>query len=110
MQGLADGYFVIPYTLAHYLGEHAAAAGHDRRTTRSARPQAASQARIDQLLSVKGIEDAARSCTASSARMLWDEVGMARNEPGLQRALERDSAAARGVLAERLGARRRRTT
>ena len=30
MQGLADGYFVIPYTIGDYLGEHAAAEGHDR--------------------------------------------------------------------------------
>ena len=30
MQGLADGYFVIPYTLAGYLGGDAAAEGHDR--------------------------------------------------------------------------------
>ena len=30
MQGLADGYFVIPYTIGDYLAEHAAAEGHDR--------------------------------------------------------------------------------
>jgi succinate dehydrogenase / fumarate reductase flavoprotein subunit len=53
MQGLADGYFVIPYTLANYLGGTTFApvtAEHD--AFREA--EAAVQARIDQLLAVKG--------------------------------------------------------
>ena len=48
--------------------------------------------------------------TASSGRIMWDDVGMARTEAGLRRALAADSEAARGVLAERLGARAGRTT
>ena len=44
MQGLADGYFVIPYTLGHYLAEHAAAEGRRPSTTRSRRREQRVQA------------------------------------------------------------------
>ena len=54
--------------------------------------EATVQARIDRLLAVKGSEDAARSSTASSAQLLWDDVGMARNEAGLQEGPRRDPA------------------
>jgi succinate dehydrogenase / fumarate reductase, flavoprotein subunit len=85
MQGLADGYFVAPYTVANYLGGTSLAAvtsEHD-----SFKEAAASaQARIDQVLNVKGsrtIRDFHRAIGA----ICWDHVGMARNEQGLQRAI-----------------------
>ena len=110
MQGLADGYFVIPYT----LGALPRRARRSRRsrptTTRSRRPRAAVQERIDTAAARQGQRRRRASCTASSAQLLWDDVGMARNDAGLRHALERDSAAARRVLAERVGARARPTT
>jgi succinate dehydrogenase / fumarate reductase, flavoprotein subunit len=85
MQGLADGYFVAPYTVANYLGGTAlpgVTSDHD-----SFKEAAASaQDRIDQVLHVKGsrtIRDFHRSIGA----ICWDHVGMARNEQGLQRAI-----------------------
>ena len=107
MQGLADGYFVIPATLAHYLGSSTFApvtTEHDA----FAEAAASVQARIDQLLSVKGSKTP-RQLHRELGAILWDNVGMARNEQGLREALAADSAAARGVLAERLGARPGRT-
>ncbi|MGH9373906.1 MAG: fumarate reductase/succinate dehydrogenase flavoprotein subunit [Vicinamibacterales bacterium] len=87
MQGLADGYFVIPYTLAHYLGSTAMPAvttEHD--AFRDA--EASVQGHIDRLLSVKG-KKTPRDLHRALGQLLWDEVGMARNEAGLRRTLEK---------------------
>jgi succinate dehydrogenase / fumarate reductase flavoprotein subunit len=87
MQGLADGYFVIPYTLAHYLGSAslpAVTADHD--AFREAAQ--ATQARIDKLLQVRG-RRTPRALHRELGRLLWDEVGMARNAGGLKKALAR---------------------
>ena len=55
MQGLADGYFVIPYTLGQYLASTSLEPSRPI-TTRSARPSHRSEARLDTLLAVKGRE------------------------------------------------------
>ena len=109
MQGLADGYFVIPYTLAHYL-EQLVVPGRSRRDHDAfAEAEAAVQARIDRLLSVKGSKTP-RQLHRELGALLWDEVGMSRNDAGLRRALDAHSRAPRRVLAERLGAGTSRTT
>ncbi len=87
MQGLADGYFIIPYTLAHYLASTplpAVSTDHD------AFKEAADavQRRIDALLRVRGSKTP-RQLHRELGAVLWDEVGMARNAAGLKRALER---------------------
>jgi succinate dehydrogenase / fumarate reductase flavoprotein subunit len=87
MQGLADGYFVIPYTLAHYLGGTplpAVSTGDDE--FRAAEDRV--QAHIDRLLAVKGSKTP-RQLHRELGAVLWDDVGMARNETGLRRALAR---------------------
>jgi succinate dehydrogenase / fumarate reductase flavoprotein subunit len=87
MQGLADGYFVIPYTIGGYLGGSTlpkVEAGHD--AFRAAAAEA--QGRIDRLVKAKG----RKSTTAfhrELGKLLWDKVGMARNAAGLKEALER---------------------
>ena len=87
MQGLADGYFVIPYTLAHYLGGTPLPrvdTDHEAFTE----AQTSVQARIDKLLSVKGSKTP-RQLHRELGEVLWDDVGMARNEAGLRKALGR---------------------
>jgi succinate dehydrogenase / fumarate reductase flavoprotein subunit len=87
MQGLADGYFVIPYTLAHYLGSTTFASvttDHEA----FAEAENAVQARIDKLLSVRG-KKTPRELHRELGRVLWDEVGMARSDAGLRKALAR---------------------
>jgi succinate dehydrogenase / fumarate reductase, flavoprotein subunit len=87
MQGLADGYFVIPTTLAHYLGGSTFApvtTEHDAFNEAAA----AVQGRIDRLLAVKGSKTP-RQLHRDLGALLWDEVGMARNDAGLRRALTR---------------------
>ena len=87
MQGLADGYFVIPYTLAHYLGSNALpAVSIDHDAFREA--EASVQVRIDTLLDVRGSKTP-RELHRELGQLLWNEVGMARNGPGLVRTLER---------------------
>ena len=87
MQGLADGYFVIPYTLAHYLGSATLPAVT---TEHDAFKEAAStvQDRIDKLLTVKG-NKTPRQLHRELGALLWDEVGMARNDAGLRKTLQR---------------------
>ena len=86
MQGLADGYFVIPYTIGHYIASTPLAKvtiDHD------AFKEAAecSQARIARLLSVKG-DRGIRELHRELGRIMWDDVGMARNQQSLLRALD----------------------
>jgi succinate dehydrogenase / fumarate reductase flavoprotein subunit len=85
MQGLADGYFVIPYTIGHYL---ASAPLPTVTTDHDAFKQAADsvQARIGQLLGVKG-NRGIREIHRELGRIMWDDVGMARTEESLKRAL-----------------------
>jgi succinate dehydrogenase / fumarate reductase flavoprotein subunit len=87
MQGLADGYFVIPYTLAGYLGGTALPpVTTDHEAFKEA--ETSVQAQIDRLLSVKGKKSPAELHRELGA-VLWDDVGMARNDAGLRRALAR---------------------
>jgi succinate dehydrogenase / fumarate reductase flavoprotein subunit len=85
MQGLADGYFVIPCTIGHYL---AGTTLPKVTTSHDAFGEAANavQSRINQLLSVKGSRGI-REIHRELGRLMWDDVGMARNEAGLLHAL-----------------------
>jgi succinate dehydrogenase / fumarate reductase flavoprotein subunit len=87
MQGLADGYFVIPYTLAHYIAStpvEKVTTDHD--AFKEAEDNV--QQRINRLLSVKGSKTP-RQLHRELGHVMWDEVGMARNEAGLRKALAR---------------------
>src|SRR5262249_26267755 len=85
MQGLADGYFVIPYTTADYL---ASARLPKVTTEHDAFKEAASnsQNQINKLLAVKG-RRGIREIHRELGRIMWDDVGMARTEASLQSAL-----------------------
>jgi succinate dehydrogenase flavoprotein subunit len=85
MQGLADGYFIAPYTVANYL---ASARLGKVSTDQDAFKEAArvSQERIDHVLRVKG-KRTVRQFHRQLGRIMWDHVGMARTEPGLKEAL-----------------------
>ncbi len=85
MQGLADGYFVIPYTIGHYL---ASAPLGKVTTDHDAFKDAADsvQKHINRLLSVKG-NRGIREIHRELGRIMWDDVGMARTDASLRRAL-----------------------
>ncbi|MEK7434176.1 MAG: fumarate reductase/succinate dehydrogenase flavoprotein subunit [Cyanobacteriota bacterium] len=81
MQGLADGYFVIPYTLGEYL---AANTLEKVTTEHDAFKQAEDEvkAKLNQLLSVKG-NKTVQEYHQQLGHLMWDNVGMARNKEGL---------------------------
>jgi succinate dehydrogenase / fumarate reductase, flavoprotein subunit len=87
MQGLADGYFVIPYTLGNYM------AGQIRTnaipTTHRAFEEAenAVKERIEKLMSIKGTESV-ENFHKRLGKIMWEKCGMARNEKGLTEAIE----------------------
>ncbi|HKF68010.1 MAG TPA: succinate dehydrogenase (quinone) flavoprotein subunit, partial [Vicinamibacterales bacterium] len=87
MQGLADGYFVIPYTIGDYLAN---AALPKITTDHDAFKEAASNAQnqINKLLAVKG-RRGIREIHRELGRIMWDDVGMARTDASLQNALAR---------------------
>ena len=87
MQGLADGYFVSPYTLGNYLAD-------DIRTTSiptdhpafvEAEQKAAD--RINTLMSIKG-KQTVESFHKRLGKIIWDKCGMARNAEGLKQAIK----------------------
>ncbi len=86
MQGLADGYFVLPYTIGDYLapllGEQLPPADHD--AFREA--EADVRGRVEGMLAVRGT----RSVDwfhRELGKIMWDYCGMARSRPGLEKAL-----------------------
>lgn len=87
MQGLADGYFVIPYTIGNYLAtaklDKNVSADHEE--FRKAEQDA--QDKINKLMSIKGKETPTHF-HRELGKLMWDKVGMARNEAGLKKALE----------------------
>jgi succinate dehydrogenase / fumarate reductase flavoprotein subunit len=85
MQGLADGYFVIPYTLGNYLAGSMLGAVSTQHEA-FAEAEHAVQDRITRILSVKGSKTP-RELHRQLGRLLWDNVGMARTAESLQKAL-----------------------
>jgi succinate dehydrogenase / fumarate reductase flavoprotein subunit len=86
MQGLADGYFIIPYTIGGYLADRKGPKmTTDHAAVKDAEHDAAS--RIQQLLSVKG-KRTVDSIHRELGLMLWDKCGMSRHETGLKELLE----------------------
>jgi succinate dehydrogenase / fumarate reductase, flavoprotein subunit len=87
MQGLADGYFVIPNTLPNYLASQMG----KRPSPESPEFDHAEQsvrARLEKLLKVNGTRSA-DSFHRELGVLLWDKCGMARNEQGLREALRK---------------------
>ena len=85
MQGLADGYFVLPYTIGHYLAAH----GHPELSTSTPEFDAAEQAvraRTEQLLGVNGSRSV-ESFHRELGALMWERCGMSRNATGLARAI-----------------------
>jgi succinate dehydrogenase / fumarate reductase flavoprotein subunit len=87
MQGLADGYFIVPYTIGGYLSKKL---GEKVSTEHDAFSRAESDvtARIDRLLSING-KRTVDQIHKELGKILWEYVGMARNREGLKKALKK---------------------
>ncbi len=87
MQGLADGYFILPYTIGNYFGStKQVKIGVDHPEFR--RAEAECRARIDKLLSIRG-KKTPIEFHREIGRLMWDHCGMARNAAGLKECLRR---------------------
>lgn len=87
MQGLADGYFVIPYTLGHYLATHKPEPiAEDHPEFKKVVEDV--KARTNKLLNINGTRTV-DSFHQELGRIMWDYCGMARTKEGLQTALQK---------------------
>jgi succinate dehydrogenase / fumarate reductase flavoprotein subunit len=87
MQGLADGYFILPNTINDYLAS-AELPSVDTNHPAFIEAEAGAKGKLDRLLAVNGhrtVDDFHKEL----GQLLWDNCGMARNEQGLKEALER---------------------
>lgn len=86
MQGLADGYFVLPYTIGDYLANDIRTGAISSDSAEFEAAENAVQERIDHLINNNGskpVDDFHRRL----GRIMWNECGMSRNEAGLKNAI-----------------------
>lgn len=85
MQGLADGYFVIPYTLGDYIANNPLPkVTTDHEAFKEA--EDASRKNLNKLLTIKG-NKTVTEFHRELGHIMWDNVGMARNRQGLEKAI-----------------------
>lgn len=85
MQGLADGYFVIPYTIGHYFASNPKSCPSNETSEFKGAEEEANQ-KIKKLLSIDG-KRTVRSFHRELGKLVWDKCGMARNKEGLEEAI-----------------------
>jgi succinate dehydrogenase / fumarate reductase, flavoprotein subunit len=85
MQGLADGYFILPYTIGDYIAG-ARLPKLDAASAAVREPQAAVESQVKRLLDIDGSKTVDHFHRALG-RVMWDYCGMARNADGLKQAL-----------------------
>ncbi len=86
MQGLADGYFIIPYTIGDYLAQGGLKTVNNTDETFKHAEEAVKE-NLDRMLAIKGrktVDDIHKEL----GKVMWEYVGMARNKDGLEKALE----------------------
>ena len=86
MQGLADGYFVLPYTIGDYLSKHM---GEEKTTDHPAFTEAEQGVKdqTEKLLEING-KRSVDSFHRELGKLLWDYCGMSRSKEGLEKALQ----------------------
>ncbi|RXK47130.1 fumarate reductase/succinate dehydrogenase flavoprotein subunit [Aquirufa rosea] len=86
MQGLADGYFVIPYTIGAYLASEIRTPALSTDSEAFVNAEKAVQEQIDKLMSIKGTKSV-DYFHKKLGLIMWNKCGMARNEEGLKMAI-----------------------
>lgn len=87
MQGLADGYFVLPYTIQNYLADEILTPRMSTDLPEFKEAEDAVNARIERLMNIRGNESV-DSFHKRSGHQLWELVGMSRNKEDLQKAVD----------------------
>lgn len=86
MQGLADGYFVLPYTIQNYLADQINVPRFKTDLPEFAESEKQVQVRLQKLFDVKGTKPVDHFHRLLG-KIMWEYVGMARNKAGLQKAI-----------------------
>ncbi|MCF0189263.1 MAG: fumarate reductase/succinate dehydrogenase flavoprotein subunit, partial [Bacteroidaceae bacterium] len=88
MQGLADGYFVLPYTIQNYLSDQAIWPRISTDLPEFKAAEDAVKARIDHLFAIKG-KKSVDSIHKELGKVMWEYVGMGRTKQGLETGLKK---------------------
>ena len=86
MQGLADGYFVLPYTIQNYLADQSIWAKVPTSAPEFDEAEKAVEAEIDRLMNIKG-KRSVDSIHKELGHIMWEHVGMGRTKEGLEEGL-----------------------
>lgn len=88
MQGLADGYFVLPYTIQNYLADQIRVPRFSTDLPEFVEAEKEIQARINKLMNIKG-QHSVDSLHKKLGHIMWDFVGMGRDAEGLKAAIQK---------------------
>ena len=88
MQGLADGYFVLPYTIGDYLADEIRTGEIPTNSPEFDAAERNVRERLEKLLAIQGTKSV-DYYHKQLGKVMWDNVGMARNEQGLKEAIEK---------------------
>ncbi len=91
MQGLADGYFVLPYTIQNYLADQIRVPRISTETAEFEEAEKAIKDKVAKLMSIQG-KRSVDSLHKELGHIMWEFVGMARTKEGLQTAIEKIKA------------------
>ena len=87
MQGLADGYFVLPYTVQNYLADQINVPRFSTDSPEFDMAEREVVEKIDKLMGVNG-KKTVDTFHKQLGKIMWDQVGMSRNAEGLKKAME----------------------
>ena len=87
MQGLADGYFVLPYTIQNYLSDQIQVPRFSTDLPEFVEAEKAIKDRIQKLMNVKG-KETVDTIHRKLGHIMWEHIGMARDAKGLQEAIQ----------------------
>ena len=87
MQGLADGYFVLPYTIGDYLADEIKTGPISTDSKEFEEAEKNVEERINKLMNIKG-NKTVDSFHKELGRIMWEYAGMSRNEKGLKKAIK----------------------
>lgn len=86
MQGLADGYFVLPYTIQNYLADQIYASKISTETEEFEKTEKAVREKLEKLISIKG-QKSVDTLQRELGHIMWEHVGMGRNAESLKKAI-----------------------
>ena len=88
MQGLADGYFVLPYTIGDYLAEEIRTGPISTESPEFNNAQKSVEEKLEKLINIKGTKSA-DYFHINLGKIMWEYAGMSRNEKGLKIAIDK---------------------